>query len=222
MMKSIFLAQNFNVVLAIGRVGMPSRLFFGTSAVSPRDVPGLRPLCVISRKLMRLNARPSEAMDKLHTPLPTKAGLEPTTTAGNIWVEFSPETTIGIKHIRQFAQHLDANNTNGIFITIGPVATSALRAFEPLAQSNLTAEHFQESDLLVNITRHELVPKHVLLSAEEKKTLLARYRLRETQLPRIQQSDPVSRYLGLKRGNVVKIIRKSETAGRYASYRWVF
>lgn len=171
---------------------------------------------------MRLNARPSEAMDKLHTPLPSKTVLEPTTTAGNIWVEFSPETTIGIKHLRQFAQHLDANNTNGIFITTGPVTTAAMRAFEPLTQRNITAEHFQDSDLLVNITKHELVPRHVLLSAEEKKTLLARYRLRETQLPRIQQSDPVSKYLGLKRGNVVKIIRKSETAGRYASYRWVF
>jgi DNA-directed RNA polymerases I, II, and III subunit RPABC1 len=184
--------------------------------------PWLIAFCASSRKLMRLNAKPSEAMDKLHTPLPTKANPDPTTTAGNIWVEFSPEPTIGIKHLRQFAQHLDANNTNGIFITIGPVTTAAMRAFEPLAQRGITAEHFQESDLLVNITKHELVPKHVLLSAEEKKTLLARYRLRETQLPRIQQSDPVSKYLGLKRGNVVKIIRKSETAGRYASYRWVF
>lgn len=172
---------------------------------------------------MRLQAYPTDDMIKRDTPRPTKSNPNPQTTAGTVFVEFSPEVTVGIKHLRQFAQHLDANNiTTGIFITIGTVTASALRAFEPLIERGITAEHFQEQDLLVNITRHELVPKHVLLSAEEKKVLLDRYRLKETQLPRIQLGDPVARYLGLKRGNVVKIIRKSETAGRYATYRWVF
>ncbi len=116
--------------------------------------------------------------------------------------------------------HLVADNHfhTGILVTQAAVTASAAK-LAPAALPSVI-EFFQESDLLVNITRHELVPRHVLLSPEEKRALLERYRLKESQLPRIQTGDPVAKYLGLRRGQVVKIVRKSETAGRYASYRW--
>jgi len=172
---------------------------------------------------MTLKANPTTEMIKRDTPRPTKANLDPSTTAGTIWVEFCSDRSVGIKQTRAFAHTLqESHYTTGIFITQEQPNAAALRAFDPLLELGIEAKNFKEEDLLVNITKHELVPRHILLSDEEKKVLLDRYRLRETQLPRIQSDDPVARYLGLRKGQVVKIIRKSETAGRYASYRWVY
>lgn len=170
---------------------------------------------------MRISARPSDAMQAKYTPYSNSPDQEVKTECGTIFVEFCSETqSVGAKQVRNFNQLIDEQNYHtGIFITQSPISPSAIRLLTAIP--GRFCEHFLEQELLVNITHHELVPKHLLLSAIEKKKLLGRYRLKESQLPRIQSGDPVAKYLGLRRGQVVKIIRKSETAGRYASYRWV-
>lgn len=154
-----------------------------------------------------------------YTDAPTSGNPNPLPSIGTIWIEFNGDQKVGIKQLRLFAHHITQHNfLTGIFISNAAVSPSALKIIPTVAPHII--ETFQEQDLLVNITKHDLVPKHILLSKQEKSALLHRYRLKETQLPRIQASDPVARYLGLRRGQVVKIIRKSETAGRYASYRY--
>ncbi|WEW54891.1 DNA-directed RNA polymerases II 24 kDa polypeptide (RNA polymerase II subunit 5) [Emydomyces testavorans] len=173
------------------------------------------------RNKMRISARPSQAMIDKYTPLESPTKPNPVSECGTIYVEFCADAQgVGTRQVRAFNHFVDEQNYHtGIFITQSPMSPSAIRLLTGIP--GRFCEHFLEQELLVNITHHELVPKHVLLSAEEKKRLLQRYRLKESQLPRIQVGDPVAKYLGLRRGQVVKIIRKSETAGRYASYRWV-
>lgn len=173
----------------------------------------------VDRSKLQFSARPSDVMLRKNTPPATNANPYPEPDCGPIFVEFLTDKQFGVGQIRQFAKYVISNHyKTGIMVThvaLSPAARKNLVSVENLAK----IECFLEDDLLVNITHHELVSRHVLLSREEKIALLKRYRLKETQLPRILQKDPVARYLGLKRGNVVKIIRVSETAGRYASYR---
>jgi DNA-directed RNA polymerase I, II, and III subunit RPABC1 len=173
-----------------------------------------------SRARMQFSAKPSDVMMIRYSNPPTAAQPNPPPPdVGSIWVEFLPGDNVGIKQMRNFAQFLSQQSHHtGILITSVTVTPAAMKII-PAVASDTRIECFMEQDLLVNITHHELVPKHVLLSKEERAKLLERYRLKDTQLPRIQLSDPIARYLGLRRGQVVKIIRKSETAGRYASYR---
>jgi len=71
------------------------------------------------------------------------------------------------------------------------------------------------------ILDHELVPRHILLTKEERRQLLEQLKIRPEQLPWIRASDPVAKLIGAKPGDIVKIIRKSPTAGEIIAYRFV-
>eukprot|EP00921_Rhytidocystis_pertsovi_P026374 GHVQ01042535.1.p1 GENE.GHVQ01042535.1~~GHVQ01042535.1.p1 ORF type:complete len:162 (+),score=21.57 GHVQ01042535.1:840-1325(+) len=139
-----------------------------------------------------------------------------------IIVYFADETKkTGVKPIRELSDKMeDRNIPKAILVTQNILTAFAKDAIAEAAPKHII-EYFLEAELLVNITHHELVPKHVPLTDDEKRNLLERYKVKEIQLPRMQSADPVARYFGLSRGKVVKIIRPSETAGRYVTYRLV-
>jgi DNA-directed RNA polymerases I, II, and III subunit RPABC1 len=173
--------------------------------------------------MMQFSARPSEALLRKSMPLTSSDNPHQAPDCGTVFIQFLDSDTVGAQPIKEFIELVIAKQQArvGILVSRVPITPAARKvlAAGDAAGTGASFEHFLEEDLLVNITKHDLVPRHVLLSREEKAALLKRYRLKETQLPRILTKDPVARYFGLKRGQVVKIIRPSETAGRYASYR---
>ncbi|HLD83574.1 MAG TPA: DNA-directed RNA polymerase subunit RpoH/Rpb5 C-terminal domain-containing protein [archaeon] len=62
----------------------------------------------------------------------------------------------------------------------------------------------------INIFESRIVPRHELLNDEEKALLLNELNAGPGQLPKMNADDPVSKKLGAKKGNVVRITRVSE------------
>jgi DNA-directed RNA polymerase subunit H (RpoH/RPB5) len=77
-------------------------------------------------------------------------------------------------------------------------------------KEKMRVEIFIGDHLLFNLTKHFLVPKHHLMTEEEQKEFLKdKEKGLLSRLPKIYDTDPVSRYYGAKVGQIFKIIRQS-------------
>lgn len=94
-------------------------------------------------------------------------------------------------------------------------------AENPNALLNFRLQFWPIQRLVVNLMHHVLQPKFEIVPQEQEKGILKEWCARsKTQFPMIKfHADPVARYLGLIPGQLVKIIRPSETAGEYVKYR---
>jgi len=68
---------------------------------------------------------------------------------------------------------------------------------------------------------HEIIPEHIKLSDKEAKALLKKYNITIREMPKILISDPAIAHLSVKEGDIIKIERKSRTAGEVVYYRGV-
>jgi DNA-directed RNA polymerase I, II, and III subunit RPABC1 len=140
--------------------------------------------------------------------------------ADQLFVFFPEDEKVGVKPIKTYCQRMKEENVLRAIIVVKVNLTPfAKAAVKEMSLRGYRVEYFRDSELLVDITEHKLVPEHIVLTNQQKSELLERYRLKPSQLPRIQLTDPIARYYGLKHQQVVKIIRPSETAGRYVTYR---
>lgn len=81
---------------------------------------------------------------------------------------------------------------------------------------------FEIKSLLFNIMKHELVPKHTILTDEEYDLEVKKpYKVsRGSNIPLILRSDPAAMFVGLRPKEVCRITRPSETSGIYNNYRY--
>ena len=89
-----------------------------------------------------------------------------------------------------------------------------------LHKENGMLQIFYKKELTYNPLKHTMVPKHEKLTEDEGKKIMEDYLIKnKAQLPIISKTDIISRWLGLKSGEIVRIIRYNKTSGEYFYYR---
>ena len=73
----------------------------------------------------------------------------------------------------------------------------------------------------VLVPDHVYVPKHEIMAKKDAEEVLKKFNCIPTELPLIFVNDPAILGLGVKPGDMIKITRKSATAGESIYYRYV-
>lgn len=81
-------------------------------------------------------------------------------------------------------------------------------------------QFFQINELQFNPTKHQLVPPHRKLTPDETTEIMNKYLIKsKLQMPLILKTDKIAKWLGLKQGEIVEIIRYNENSGKSYYYR---
>jgi DNA-directed RNA polymerase I, II, and III subunit RPABC1 len=128
---------------------------------------------------------------------------------------------LSVAHLREHVAAAVNMRLSGLLFVTPAAPGAVMRQAIAECCGVVRVEVFAQSELAFDLMAHELVPKMRVVTDAEKRELLARYKMRITQMPRMLAKDPCSRYLNLTRGTVVCITRQPPDAEAYATYRVV-
>jgi DNA-directed RNA polymerase subunit H (RpoH/RPB5) len=127
------------------------------------------------------------------------------------------EATVGIAAMNNLYKILKEKEIDRAIVVTEGRYTHAVK----LGAKKKNVELLPKSFPVFDIFEHALVPFHEILSEKEKNQLLTQFKLRPYQMPQIKSGDPAVKVIGAKPGDVLKITRKSATAGEHVTYRYV-
>ena len=127
------------------------------------------------------------------------------------------EATVGIAAMNTLYKLLKEKELERAIVITEGRFTHAVK----IAAKKKNVELLPKSFPIFNIFEHHLVPFHEILNEKEKKQILTQYKIQPYQMPQIKSGDPAVKVIGAKPGDILKITRKSTTAGEHITYRYV-
>jgi DNA-directed RNA polymerase I, II, and III subunit RPABC1 len=143
----------------------------------------------------------------------------------NIYIKFLLSAKIKPNQIKDNIENIKAeflpNDGDRLILVIKPKPNSTIIKIIKEKEYRFV-EIFWLNNVVINITKHILVPKHIKMTDDEIKEVMDKhYIISKSLFPIMNKDDPIARYLNLSSGDVCKIIRYSPTSGEYTSYRVV-
>jgi DNA-directed RNA polymerase subunit H len=127
------------------------------------------------------------------------------------------EATVGIAAMNTLYKVMKEKEIDRAIVSTEGRYTHAVKTGAKKKNVELLPKSFPVFDIF----EHALVPRHEILTENEMNELLVKYKIKPYQMPQIKSTDPAVKAIGAKPGNVLRIIRKSSTAGEHIAYRYV-
>jgi DNA-directed RNA polymerase subunit H len=127
------------------------------------------------------------------------------------------EATVGIAAMNTLYKIMKEKELDRAIVVTEGRYTHAVK----LGAKKKKVELLPKSFPVFDIFEHGLVPFHEILTEKEKTQLLTQYKVKPYQIPQIKSGDPAVKAIGAKPSDVLKITRKSTTAGEHITYRYV-
>jgi DNA-directed RNA polymerase subunit H (RpoH/RPB5) len=138
---------------------------------------------------------------------------------GEYFIYFSTKSRISDKDIGIVETEMQAAGcTRGIIVLETKPSSVILNL---IRKHSDVLQLFHTEQLVFDIMTHRKVPAHRILAEDEKLAFLESFRITDPQkkMPDIDSQDAAAKWIGARPGDIVEIMRKSETAGYVPYYR---
>ena len=139
-------------------------------------------------------------------------------------VIFSEKTRVTEKEFNNFVAYADENGYSDCVIIITPTkpsekVLSVLRSYIA-DHANRLVQIFEIRHLQLDIAKHRKVPRHRIISADEKGVVMKEFNISDPSMfPKIDCQDPMAKWIGARPDDIVEVGGMCESSGTYRRYR---
>lgn len=132
-----------------------------------------------------------------------------------LFIFFNTGDKLNIDSVKSYVEILEEEKAKHAIIIYNNITPVAKKSIDNVF--DMTIELFSLEEVQYNITTHKWVPPHSRVPENEANQIKEKF---GKNIPSILKTEPVCRFFGFKKGELIKIIRASED-GPYITYRLV-